>query len=199
LSLPIDLKILLALLERDKLSKRELDRYIRVHPKLTQNHLKRLVKEGVVREEGEHIRGKKLFYSLTSVGKEKLATQAVNYLNAAFRSIQKITNTIVPKQAELKRFRESLKDYPPLIITSKIKERGYFTKQEIDKHMEDVERIHGPLTEAYKNMRQIFLEVWGVRLDNGELQDVAIATTKEGRIYMIPVSMLKAHSLGVGL
>jgi len=197
--MPTDLKILIALFEKRKLNKRSLDRYTGVHPKITQNHLKTLVKEGVVLEEGEHALGKKLFYSLTVKGEAYLHMVAVDHLNVVFKSVRRITSGIASNPDKLKQFREDLKENPPLTVTAEIMQRGYFTREEIDKHMENVERTHAPLTEAYKIMRKIYLEVWGPRKTNGELQDVAIALTKEGYIYSIPVSLLKKHGLGLGL
>jgi len=199
ISLPIDLQILLVLFEKHQLNKRALDTHTGLHPKTTQKYLESLVRQKFVHEQGDHKRGKKIFYDLTPKGQEYLIEQMIDNLNPVFAAIQKVAGIIASKPSALKQFREFLKENPPSIVTPEMSERGYSTKEEIKRDMENVERTHGPLREAYKAMRKTYLEVWGPRGSNGELLDVAIALTKEGYVYLIQVALLKTHGLGVGL
>lgn len=196
MSTPTDLKILLTLCEKRKLNKRSLDDDTGLHPKITQNHLKKLIKEGYIHEEGRESwkRGKKIFYSLTAEGKEQLITAAGELLNPTFRTIQRITEVIASKPNELERFRAFLKENPPFPQPTEEEDKiGSYFKETIDQYLEDIERIKGPLRDAFVTMFRIYLEVWGPRKPSGELQDVAVTLTKEGYVDTIPIALLKKH------
>ena len=141
-------------------------------------------------------RGQPIFNSLTLKGEKRCMDEAVADVKAAFRVIMELTSSLSHDSEKISELRGSLNQ--PLISQSDI--QNLPLEETLTLFSQRERQTHGLLQESLKNIFDLFLELelpWPVRQRSGK--DFVIGIRKDGCTYLIPVALLKAHGLGVGL
>jgi len=218
-----DNKILMALFEKGKLNFRGVWNHGKLSPRAAQRHLKDLVQQGLVLEQSRKNwkRGKKLSYSLTTKGKEKLAKNALGALNPLLERIKKLIEVYLSDPTPLRKqivnaYKASL--IKPMIepdssdgwnrwnaLEKDTQRLKAYTTAEISEEMERLEKLFHPIHECFKTFYMLYLEILNTdpytplsahdKVTTNDLKEVVLGFTKGGYPYFKSVNELKSHRI----
>jgi DNA-binding PadR family transcriptional regulator len=191
---PTDYEILEILMQGKIHFRRILDRS-RKHNLTVRAALSRLIKHGFVREEGRQgwKRGKKLWYSLTEKGREKLLDEALKRVDESLRLLVSITSKLVAEKAMPEDWRKASRE---AVLNVKFTE-DMPIEEWIQKVLDADKTML--LKECYKNMHRLICEVflWKLKEFAPESFDPAkfFIGFPQGGLYFIHVQFLKEKGL----
>jgi predicted transcriptional regulator len=189
----VEQKILRLLFEEEKKMNYRSIVDVGIHPNIARRRLDKLIKKGLVKEEGRGNwkRGKPLFYSLTKKGEETLFNTVLENLNETLKITERMLGNLLSKPNLIKKWRRAVreKEYreaQKLTEDMPIEERILIAKEETDK-------IYGPLMKSLWLMHQIVIRTSFPEPIVGamEKQNMFIMITKKHGVYMIPEWILK--------
>lgn len=162
------------------------------HPKTARAMLDRLIKRGLIKEEGRTSwkRGKRLWYSLTEKGKIKFMYEAMERVNEGLRVMKEFSDRLLAEKAKLEEWRTASLEAilnVPITEDMPLEERN-------SRVLAEEKRSFGLLTETYKNLHNLMIQVFlwkpGANFTPNP-KKFFIGFTKYGGLYFIPAELLK--------
>jgi predicted ArsR family transcriptional regulator len=185
-------EILVALMEKDRVTFRALQKVTKVSPRILKRYLGQLVKTRLVKEEGRKgwMRGRKLEYRLTERGRQECFQEAVRNVDESVNVINRITSQMLSKPQELAALREEARHVIHTIASAD----GVPLEEKIGQTTKIREAYFGSFRKALRTMHQITLKLFTPRAASKTLVgDVYILINEEGVIDAISENEILKH------
>lgn len=183
-------KILRALFEEGKKNYRSIWIDLEIHPNVARQRLDKLIKNGLVKEEGRKNwkRGKPLFYYLTEKGEETLFNMLLENLNETLKITERMLGNVLSKPDIIENWRKATfkkSCLDPMKITENMPIEGVISLTN-----EMIDKLYGPLTKSLWLMHQIVIKALSPT-HAPKNENMFIRVTETDGIYMIPEALLK--------
>lgn len=179
-----DQKLFSLLFEKGPLCFQEIfDKRIYTNRNMLHKRLVELEKQGLVQEENAHARGRKVLFSLTEEGKDKLIRRSAEELSKAFGTVKRMMDHIAKDPSKIEEWRNKRKTTLQGLR---------FTEDMSDEEREKILKAYvqtwdRPLTECLRAVHEVILKTdqHPIILQNQPDADYFIMVKKRGDAYIV--------------